>query len=452
MLTRSNSGIIVLRSLHSPDTLEPMVKDVEMLTPMIVTVTAFVGIGSTLLIEEAGAEWIHAVWVVIGISLLADMHHHDFRKKVRRLVRKISAIITGLCIGVCCGLLVSALHSWSSPRWTILVLRVLVECLLLLGSSIAAQWTQKVSAFELTLVCVCSSLALFCPRANLALARVVAMLFACAITLAVLVVFWIIHIAVSKKNLRFPKSHAQVVDLVITLCGKVLRGCDSDKEEVENLSSSMRGLLVDSGYPGINAHVKPLVFECYSLYWSIVSGAATPFIHQLSVSLFCSTQDQFNRYFRASLERIEDGLDGLRNDLMVLMTTDEELDPNLTDRIVYQWISGHIVEGLQGMEFHFAQTSKTAVFASLGQRWQMASYLVNLSTMISSLIGFIQFLLPQTNEGLTDSLNRISSIQKLGSLTDLLDLAVPCHVRSRRVSSAAISPIVSARHSVLTDP
>jgi hypothetical protein len=427
-----------------------MVKDVQMLTPIIVTTTAFIAIGSSLLISDAGAEWIHPVWVVIGVSLLVDMHHDDLRKKVLRLVTKISAIIAGLCIGVCCGMLVRGLQCWNSPRWTILVLRLLVECLLLLGSSILAQRTQKVSPYELALVCISSSLALFCPRDSLAIARVVAMLYACLFTLAVLFVFCVVHAFFAQKN-RFEKTQIKLADSLVTLCGKVLRGADSDKEEVERLSADIRG--IGEGVSGtVMTHVRPLVFECYSLYWSSVSGAVTPFIHQHSVSLFCGTQDQFDRYFRASLERIEDGLDGLRNDLLAWMTMNDEktkIDEfmNLQMKIVDVWIAGHIVEGFQGMEFNFTLTSKTAVFSSLGQRWHMATYLVNLGTMITSLIGFVQYLMPQ-EKCLIDALNRISAIQKMGSLADLLHLSAPFHVASRGVSSAAISPIFSARHSV----
>jgi hypothetical protein len=429
-----------------------MPKNVEILTPVAVGVTGFVAIGATLLIQEAGAEWIHSVWVVIGVSLLVDMHYQDsFPIKIRRLVRKISALFVGLCLGVACGLLVRALYSWNSPRWIILVLRLLVECLLLLGSAIAAQWTQKVSSSELALVCLGSSLALFCPTSNLAIARVVGMLFACATTLLVLVVFWLV--TMNRTTRKISQTQLDLFDNVLTLCTKVIRGADNDKEEVERLGFMIRHYMSQKHMVSreMEGHIKPLVYECFSLYWSVVSGAVTPFIHQQSASLFCGSPDQFDRYFRPCIERIEDGLDGVRNNLLSLLAGTE--DPCLVlDQLVHQWIEANLVEGIQGMEFHFAQTSKTVVFISQGQRWNMASYLVNLSTMISSLIGFIQCAITTTEEGrrteyidsLTNCLNRSSAIQKMGSFSYLLDLSVP--VVGTRPSSAAISPIVARRH------
>ena len=433
-----------------------MVKPVDILTPVVVVVTGFLAIGTTLLIQESGAEWIHSVWVVVGVSVLVDMHSEDsFIVRIRRLTRKISALFVGLCIGVACGVLVRALYSWDSPRWTILLLRLLVECLLLLGCSITAQRTQKVFSSELALVCLSSSLALFCPTSNLAIARVVGILFACAISLIVLVVFWLLSL--SPKTI-LNRQEIELIDAVLTLGTRVIRGADNDKHEVERLSCYTRQLGVER--QELEAHLRPLVFECLSLYWSLMSGAVTPFVHQQSLSLFCGSQDQFDRYFRSSLERIEDGLDGVRNDLIALISSrreegrkvlqervNEEDSRGLVCRLVHQWIEANLVEGLQGMEFHFAQTNKTSVFISRGQRWNMASYLVNLSTMISSLIAFVQYVLTLHGEQeladkLVDSLNRISSIQKLGSYSDLLDLTIPQNFVSRRASSTAISPIV----------
>jgi hypothetical protein len=431
-----------------------MAKDVEILTPVAVAVTGFLGIGATLLIQESGAEWIHSVWVVIGISLLVDMHYQDsFPIKIRRLIRKISALFMGLCLGVACGFLVRGLYSWDSPRWIILVLRLLVECLLLLGSAIVAQWTQKVSSSELALVCLASSLALFCPSANLAIARVVGILFACAITLFVLVGFWLATQGRSKK--KYSLIQIDLIENVIALCTKVIRGADNDKEEIEKLVYTIMNLLSSRGILNreLEGHIKPLVYECLSLYWSVVSGAVTPFIHQQSPSLFCTSPEQFDRYFRPSLERIEDGLDGVRNDLLVILAGSGDCSLAI-EQLVNQWIEGNLVEGIQGMEFHFAQTSKTVVFLTQGQRWHMASYLVNLGTMLSSLIAFVQCLIPQSSnsrdvDSLTNTLNRISSIQKMGSYSYLLDLSVPL-VASTRTSSAAISPIVAGRHSLLS--
>ena len=431
-------------------------KVVDVVTPVSVALIALVAIGATLAIEEAGEEWIHAVWVVLSVALLVDMEPKvRFAKKFRTVARKSVAMMVGLVLGVASGLIVRALHSWDSPRWAILLLRLGTECLLLFIAAIGAQLTPKVSAFELALVCVTSSVALFCPRASLALARVVAVLFACAVVLAVTAMFWLIETKrAGKTKSRFSAVERELIDSTLALCAKVIRIDDMDKEEIEALGTSVKqNAVIDSG---LSSHVRPLVFECYSLYWSAVAGAATPFIQPKA--LFCNTSLQFDRYFRPSLEKIEDGLDGIRSDLALAISDCEAGDlervTQTVEKITHQWIASNLVEGLQGMEFHFAQTSKTAVFGSHGQRWLMASYLVNLSTLIVSVVGFVGYVFVaidadvSARDAVTDSLNRLAAIQKLGSLADLLALSAPivsAHT-SRRPSSSAVSPIVHRHH------
>ena len=405
-----------------------MVKQVQVQTPAIVFTTAFVAIGTTLLLEEGGAEWIHAVWVVIGVSLLIDLHHHNSLSiRICRLVRKISALVTGLAIGCACGLLVRALNNWDSPRWTVLLLRLLVECLLLVCSAIAAQWTTRVSSVELTLVCLSSSLALFCPKQNLATARVVAMLFACALTLAVLTLFLVAERLGRSGGTKFTDHEVQLIDMAMTLCAKVLRSDDGDKEEIDRLSCLIRESLDND--MKFRSHLRPLVYECYSMYWSLASCAACTHGNLFSGPSYAG-------FFRPSIERIEDGLDGVRNDLMSLLSAP---DVGTQTRLVEQWIAGNLIEGLQGLEFNFSRKPCNRFF--------MASYLVNLSSVLVSLIGFVQILLrsiktaPELDGKLTDCLTRINSFQKLGSYAFLQDMDDA--YQSRRGSSAAISPIVA---------
>jgi hypothetical protein len=141
-------------------------------------------------------------------------------------------------------------------------------------------------------------------------------------------------------------------------------------------------------------------------------------------------------FFRPSIERIEDGLDGVRNDLMSLLNAP---DVETQTRLVEQWIAGNLIEGLQGLEFNFSRKPCNRFF--------MASYLVNLSSVLVSLIGFVQILLrsiktaPELDGKLTDCLTRINSFQKLGSYAFLQDMDDA--YQSRRGSSAAISPIVA---------
>ena len=418
---------------------------VDVATPISVVLTALVAIGTTLAIEEAGEEWIHAVWVVITVSLLVDMEPKiAFRIKFRSLARKAASMMVGLLLGVASGLIVRALHSWDSPRWTILVLRLMTECVLLFGAAIAAQVTKRISAFELALACATSSVALFCPRASLAVARVVAILFACAVALAVTALFWALELYKKKgtRNDRFGAVEMELIDQTLALAAKVLRTDPMDKEEVESIACGIKQTRTRDG--GLNSHVRPLVFECYSLYWSAVAGASIPFAQP--EALFCQTSAQFDRFFRPSLEKIEDGLDGLRSD-MVLLLRKEERDV-AASKMVHQWIASNLVEGLQGLEFHFTQTSKTHVFASRGARWLMASYLVNLSTMLVSVIGFVGFLLSSLEaphdcrDSITDALNRVAAIQKLGSLADILALTTPLiSAQPSRRASSVLSPI-----------
>lgn len=425
-----------------------MVRDVKIITPAIVVTTGLLAIGTTLWVEETGAEWIHAVWVVIGVSLLVDFHTEDsFPKRINRLVRKISSIVTGLALGCACGLIVRALNNWDSPRWTILLLRLVVECLLLLGSALVAQRTNRINSFELALVCLSSSLALYCSSQNLAVARVVALLFASATTLLVLSMFFIADRIMNRNRPRgVSQLTMDLVDALMTLATKALASQDTDKEEIDRLSTCINDFLAKDG--SMKSIARPLLYECLSLYWSMVSASVVPF----QEARFFLT----DRAFTPSLDRVEDGLDGVRNDTLSLMVEqDEEKIMILTNRLLNQWINGNIVEGVQGLEFHFTQAISVC---SPGQRWLVASHLANISSLLVSVVGFVQSvlktLLPfvKCNEELDNAITRILSVQKLGSYAYLQDSTsfIDPAVLSRRVSSGAISPIVmTARHSSL---
>lgn len=422
--------------------------DQRIANPIAITLTAVLAITITLILQEHRVEWIHSVWVVITIALLADFEKPSTSvsptARPRKLVRAMAAIIIGLVIGVVAGLIVRTVYTDDCPRGVILVIQVLVQSSLFFASAIVAQRSSRVSGTELSYTCAFASFCLFAPTSSLALARIVAVLFACAVTLLVESLKYLIIIRSSTQS---SVRHRALVDKALGLATKVIRGHESDKEEIEKIASDIRESLETESSKNdskLLAHIRTLVFECYSLYWSLMASSATPFLGQKS-TLFCQSEEQFNYFFKSSIDRIEDGLDEIRNHLH--FETDDDRTSATVSRVVHEFIANNFVEGMQGFEFHLTQ-AKGHSSMSPGQRWHMAAYLVNLGAILVSVIDLVRVILAdqlpkETSEqyfsSLSDSMTRISGIQKMGSMGDLLILATPT-ILSRQTSSA-VSPI-----------
>ena len=220
----------------------------------------------------------------------------------------------------------------------------------------------------------------------------------------------------------------------------------------------------------VGSHLRTLSYECSSLFWSMMSVATSPFIcvyetdeittqhlanrsylstssssaittdetHILQISNFANNPQIFGRYFASSIRKIDSGLCDLNDALLheLPAATSDDVRAEIVDRITSLIIGYQLVEGMQGMEFNFKQVGPHGeIFASYGQRWNMCAYLVNLGAVIVSVIDLTRTIissygLPEDVQdraivNLSDYSQKISAIQKLGSMNDLLSLSNP---------------------------
>jgi len=477
----------------------------KILNPLASVLSLIIGATITMVLEETeDVQWIHTVLVVLSTCLLVDLQP-EFEGKILRIVKKIVALILGLGLGIIGGLIVRAMaYNWSSPRWSILLVRLLFISLFLLASilivqgkifsSTLFQGKWRIEPFHMSLLCFGSALPLFSASSSLAVSRCVGVLFASAITLIINTIFYVIVNYIELKQglkgtvgRRVISQHRTLVETVLLLSRSALQGNESDKEKFDKLSSNIRkGLneLDESVAPApwqrkaksssvsrkvvnmIGSHVRTLGYECNSLFWGTMSVASTPFVctyedqpvdlppADLSymsatssvlttdlpqhISTFTNNAIVFSRYFGPSIRKIDSGIRDLSKALLQELSSaiDDESRAEIVDRITSLIIGYQLVEGMQSMEFNFKQVGRHAeIFSSNGKRWNMCAYLVNLGAVIVSIIDLTRtvissFGLPQDVQdraivNLTDYAQKISAIQNLGSMNDLLSLSNP---------------------------
>ena len=460
----------------------------KLLNPLSSLLSLIIGASVTMVLEETEeVQWIHTVLVVLTTCLVIDMEA-EFEGKLLRIMKKIVALILGLGLGILGGIVVRAL-SWSSPRWSILLVRLVfmsvylgISVLLIQGSSklfstnILFQGKWRIEPIHMALVCFASALPLFSPSSSLALSRCVGVLFASAIVLAVNSVFYLFTNSQSRNaGRKVVSQHASLIETVLALSRTAISANESDKDMFDNLACKLRIELdqlenavalspwqrifsTNRASPSrkivnlISSHVRTLSYECNSLFWSTMSVATTPFIcpsadladfesslisvasdNRPPTTAFTNNMASFNRYFGPSIGRILSGLEDLTTTLVELpQASTDDVRAEIVDRITSLVVGYQLVEGVQGMEFLFKQVGgHHEVFASNGQRWNMCAYLVNLGTVVVSVIDLARTVI--TSYGLPEDIHdraivnlsdysqRISSLQKMGSLNDLLD-------------------------------
>jgi hypothetical protein len=450
--------------------------------PICVVSATVVATTVATFLDEADVEWIHTIWVVIACALLVDMEP-DHNGRMYRVIRKTIAVIVGLAIGIALALVLKVLYSWVFPRWTILALRIVFECVIFFAAAVIVQrlnpvagYTSQIEPTHLVLVCLTAMLPLFSPKSSVALCRIAACLLTSVFVLAITSAFVYLRIWLEareghSKSKRIVEQHKGVIESTLRLCSVAIGGKVSDKEIVEQVSSEITAGLTRLDHYGIRlvvpfskrktsrlfasegtqkiietlvARIRPISFECYSVYWSVVAASATPFLHsELSIKtcVFTDTPEIFSRHFEPSLKKLVNGIDNLRDNLLELVTrSTSNITPSLLERICDENVGYEILEGVQGLEFNFAQLGPTPAFCSLGQRWNMCMYLVNVSAVVLSLIGLVDAVVEmcavdvsEARRSLGMSMRRISELQKNGSFNDLLSLANPI-VGSQRTS------------------
>jgi hypothetical protein len=417
--------------------------DIRIVIPLITSTTALLSITTAVLLEQNGIEWMHAIWVALLVSLLVDFDLVKSPKnnRITSTIRKIAAVVFGLVVGIVTGLIIRAVDLWDCPVWIVEVIRIVGFTMIFFASSIACQRTtnKKFTSVHYTLLCTAATLPLFSTRASLAIARVAAVLLSCVFVLAAETIIYYLFLHDKPDRQPIKQADCDLIDKALSLATKAVRGDENDKEEIEKLAIGLS--LKNDTSDRISTHVRPLVFECYSLYWSLVSSSATPFINHHS-RLFSSPE------MKPFLNRIEDGFDSLRNELVSLMESNTEYSVTV-GRIIHESINRYLIEALQGLEFHFAH--RQLPLRSPGERWTIACYLVNLGSLMVSTIGVVRALLMPLDEKLnadnlfTDSMGRIAEIQKLSSLSELLASTTPVTTRrpSLITSSQTVSPVIS---------
>jgi hypothetical protein len=414
-----------------------------------------------MILEENGVEWIHTVWVVITIALLME-DCIDILKTVKKIV----PLILGLLVGIVTGIVIQAMVSWGCPRWSILLLRVLcmtaisVACNFIFQRRIGqnlfrGRWS--IQPIHISFVCFAAALPLFSTSSSLALARCVGVLFASALVLVVNSVFWTIRVYRERKDDNSGRIFHQNSDLiknVLLLARICVRGLETDKEIVDTLlgdvrsglkffesavitttpkrSSSSRRRAADI----LNSHIRTLAYECSSTYWSLMSVSVTVFLHRDrhdsgEVAYFTDNINSHNQYFAGSLKMIHDGFIDLHramDELVSGSTVDEEIHRCL-DRICIDVIGHKLMEGYQGLEFNFGQSS-SYIFSSNTERSHMCSYIVNVGAVIVGVVDLVRVLvsflgLPEDVESyavrsLSQCTDKINAMQKTGTFNCLL--------------------------------
>lgn len=412
-----------------------MLKDVY--NPLCVFATALAAITTAVVLQEADVDWIHSVWVVMAVSVLVDLESSESLRLVR-LMKKIVALFLGLLIGTVAGLIVLGLNSWESPRWIIVFIRILVATTLPFGCALllrSEKVRSHVDANLLGLLCAFAALPLFVSSGSLAMARVVAVLFACAVAAVVALAFSLLRPLILGQRDQSPlkailADHSALFSKTISLCAAALKGVESEKENFL-LTSTQASLGVDAMTAGISflgknkelenvaANLKPVLFDANALFWSAAAPSSVPFTRSTAdpYPFFTGSEGQFHETFSPALVKVENGIELIRSELLLVLNENENLNYTVS-RLVNEAVGYFLVAGLQALEFKFAQFGATAIFPSMGQRWAMCAYLTNLAAMLVSLTGLVKTVIdsaglgdeyPELSSSLVDSMNKISN-------------------------------------------
>ena len=433
-----------------------MLKDIY--NPLSIFVAALCAITTAVVLNEQDIDWIHSVWVVMGVALLVDFEPRDSGRLVK-LFKKIFAVIIGLAIGILSGLIVLGLNSWDAPAWSMAVIRVLFATSIPFGLGVLMTKKnifENVENVHFALICAFLAPPLFATSRSQAFARVVGVLFACGVVALVSVVFWVMRPA---SRLRTSLAeNASLFDATLSLCIASIQCSPEGKEEFTRLTSNIginqeilmgnsnffgatilsSSAKVSGALEGIVANLRPLVADAAGLFWTTVSVSNAPVLQTTQpirasttrfggsmidlgsntdkYGYFCQTETQFKEYFSNPIVRIENGLEIVRVDLLNLLADSGNMEVVL-GRIVHEGVGFFMVDGMEALQTAFTKHSE-GVFPSESHRQAMANYLINLSAMMVSLIGFIKTVIdaiglgdefPHLSSNLIDSMRKIAS-------------------------------------------